>query len=133
MFRQVAVAAKMAARSSGVRSAQVIKPVQFAQFVRYSSHGSMLTKEDVLARTVSVLKSFDLKNSSDKITVDTQFTKDLGMDSLDYNDALVAIEEEFDVVFDDKSANEIRTVGETVDYVIDNYLPEQQDLDKEVR
>ncbi|QPG73201.1 hypothetical protein FOA43_000508 [Brettanomyces nanus] len=148
MFRQIAYAArnsaKLASRAATFRAAtlrattsvgSMMRPVAFTpvKFMRFSSTGSSLTKEDVLARTVSVLKTFELKNSTDKIELETQFTKDLGMDSLDYNDALVALEEEFDVVFDDKSANEIKTVGETVSYVLKNYLPEQQDLDKEVR
>lgn len=133
MFRQFAIAARNCTRST--LRVPAVKPAYFApmKFMRFSSTGSTLTKEDVLARTVSVLKSFDLKNSENKINLNTQFTKDLGMDSLDYNDALVALEEEFDVVFDDKSANEIKTVGETVSYILKNYVPEQQDLDKEVR
>lgn len=65
--------------------------------------------------------------------MDTQFGKDLGMDSLDYNDALVALEEEFDVVFDDKVANEIKTVGEAVEYIQKNSMPEEDILDKEIR
>ncbi len=135
MFRQFSIAAKNATRLSSVMAVRAVRPSVFApvRFARFVSTGSPLTREDVLARTVSVLKSFDLKNSGDKIGLHTQFTKDLGMDSLDYNDALVALEEEFDIVFDDKSANEIKTVGETVNYVLKNYLPEQQDLDKEVR
>ncbi|VEU21105.1 DEKNAAC102020 [Brettanomyces naardenensis] len=133
MFRQFTFAARSSARLA--TRAAVIRPAVFTpvNFMRLSSTGSPLTREDVIARTISVLKTFELKNSTDKIDVDTQFTKDLGMDSLDYNDALVALEEEFDVVFDDKTANEIKTVGETVDYVLKTYIPEQEDLDKEVR
>ncbi|QOU22931.1 hypothetical protein BRETT_003120 [Brettanomyces bruxellensis] len=135
MLKQFSIAAKNATRLPYMMAARAVRPSAFTpvRFTRFVSTGSPLTKEDVLARTVSVLKSFDLKNSGDKIGLNTQFTKDLGMDSLDYNDALVALEEEFDVVFDDKSANEIKTVGETVNYVLKNYLPEQQDLDREVR
>ncbi|ODV83302.1 hypothetical protein CANARDRAFT_30079 [[Candida] arabinofermentans NRRL YB-2248] len=95
--------------------------------------GSTLTKEDVLARSISVLNSFAKKTSGDQIVPETEFIKDLGMDSLDYNDALVALEEEFDIVFDDKAANEIRSVGQCVDYVLANYMPTQETLDHEIR
>ncbi|GME74391.1 unnamed protein product [Ambrosiozyma monospora] len=101
--------------------------------VRFLATGSTLTKEDVLARSISVLKTFDIKQNADTITPQTEFIKDLGMDSLDYNDALVALEEEFDVVFDDNTANEIKSVGQTVDYILKNYLPAQELLDKEIR
>lgn len=59
--------------------------------IRFNSTNAGLTKEDVLSRSVQVLKGFDLKSQS--ITMDSKFIQDLGMDSLDYNDALVAIEE----------------------------------------
>lgn len=94
---------------------------------------SNVSRDDVFARSIAVLKTFELKNINDEITSSTQFTKDLGMDSLDYNDALVALEEEFDVVFDDAVANEITTVGEAVDYISKNIMPEEDILDKEIR
>ncbi|GMM31357.1 hypothetical protein DAMA08_041020 [Martiniozyma asiatica (nom. inval.)] len=92
---------------------------------------STLNQQDVLARSITVLKTFDIKDTP--ITMETQFGKDLGLDSLDYNDALIALEEEFDVVFDDKVANEIKSVGEAVSYIKENYLPEEELLDKEIR
>ncbi|KAG0683134.1 acyl carrier protein, partial [Pichia californica] len=93
---------------------------------------STLSEDDVLKRSISVLKTFELKTPEQPISMSTQFGKDLGMDSLDYNDALVALEEEFDVVFDDKVANEITTVGEAVKYISKNHMPEEDILDKEV-
>lgn len=94
---------------------------------------STLSQDQVLARSVAVLKTFELKTPEAPITLQTQFGKDLGMDSLDYNDALVALEEEFDVVFDDKVANEITTVGEAVEYITKNVMAEEDILDKEIR
>lgn len=94
---------------------------------------TILSQSDVLNRSIAVLKTFEIKNSNDIITMDTQFGKDLGLDSLDYNDALIALEEEFDVVFDDDVANEIKTVGEAVSYITKNQIPEEDILDKEIR
>lgn len=94
---------------------------------------STLSQQDVLNRSIAVLKTFELKTPEQPITMTTQFGKDLGMDSLDYNDALVALEEEFDVVFYDKVANEITTVGEAVEYIKKNHMPEEDILDKEIR
>ena len=105
------------------------RPAALARF-RFAS---TLSKEDVLTRSVAVLKTFEIKTPEQPITLSTQFGKDLGMDSLDYNDALVALEEEFDVVFDDNVANEITTVGEAVEYITKNAMPEEDLLDKEIR
>lgn len=118
MFRQ---AARLALRQQAFR---------FPTAFRFQS---TLSENDVLRRSVAVLQTFELKTPNQPINMDTQFGKDLGMDSLDYNDALVALEEEFDVVFDDKVANEITTVGEAVEYITKNHMPEEDILDKEVR
>ncbi|AWU75402.1 acyl carrier protein [Pichia kudriavzevii] len=113
------------------RSVVISRPVRVVPFSLRAY--SQLTPESILARSTSVLKTFELKTPEAPITMDTQFGKDLGMDSLDYNDALVALEEEFDVVFDDKVANEIKTVGEAVEYIQKNSMPEEDILDKEIR
>ncbi|KAH3670926.1 hypothetical protein OGAPHI_000637 [Ogataea philodendri] len=108
------------ARATRTASVARFHPVRFTNGVRFYSSPSSLTKDDVLARSVSVLNSFDLKVPADSIGLQTEFIKDLGMDSLDYNDVLVALEEEFDVVFEDNVANDIKSVGECVDYVLKN-------------
>ncbi|TID29142.1 hypothetical protein CANINC_002099 [Pichia inconspicua] len=127
MFAQTA---RLALRS--VRSTAVPRFTASTAFSAFRFQ-STLSKEDVLNRSIAVLKTFELKNANDKITMETQFGKDLGMDSLDYNDALVALEEEFDVVFDDNVANEISTVGEAVEYITKNHMAEEDILDKEIR
>ncbi|KAG7816827.1 hypothetical protein KL942_003954 [Ogataea angusta] len=125
-------AAKVARAVRPVPAARM-QPVRFMNGVKFYSSTSSLTKEDVLARSISVLNSFELKVPSNSIGMETEFIKDLGMDSLDYNDVLVALEEEFDVVFDDNVANEIKSVGECVDYVLKSYTPAQESLDPEIR
>lgn len=111
--------------------AKAAVPAFRAPFVRFQS--TALSQSAVLNRSIAVLKTFEIKNANDAITMETQFGKDLGLDSLDYNDALIALEEEFDIVFDDDVANEITTVGEAVEYITKNQVAEEQMLDKEVR
>ena len=50
------------------------------------------------------------------ITLDTAFT-DLGADSLDLFQIISALEEEFDMEFDGDDAEDIKTVGDAVDYI----------------
>ncbi len=48
----------------------------------------------------------------DSITEDTSFTDDLGADSLDIFQIIMAIEEQFEIEIDDEEAQQIVTVGD---------------------
>ena len=55
------------------------------------------------------------------ITLDTSFVDDLGADSLDAVDLIMAIEEEFNIPeLDEDIVNELLTVGDVVRYLSDN-------------
>ena len=51
------------------------------------------------------------------ITIDASFIDDLGADSLDLVELVMAMEEEFDVKIEDEEAEKIRTVKDAVDFV----------------
>jgi len=51
------------------------------------------------------------------ITLNSSFIEDLGADSLDIVELVMALEEEFDLVIPDEDAEKIRTVGEAVNYI----------------
>lgn len=55
----------------------------------------------------------------DSITVDTKF-EDLGADSLDLVEMVMALEEEFDIQIDDEEVEKIATVGDVVNYITAN-------------
>ncbi|MBE3093147.1 MAG: acyl carrier protein [Chloroflexi bacterium] len=52
-----------------------------------------------------------------KITEDSSFVDDLGADSLDIVELIMAFEEEFDIEIPDEDAEKIKTVGDTVKYL----------------
>ncbi|GMM36541.1 acyl carrier protein [Saccharomycopsis crataegensis] len=79
-----------------------------------------LPEDQVSKRIIDVVKSFDKVNSTAPITSTTNFITDLGLDSLDTVEVLVAIEEEFDIEIEDKDADEIKTVGQAIDYIVKN-------------
>ena len=58
--------------------------------------------------------------SEEKITMDTSLESDLGADSLDLVDLLMALEEEFGIEVPDKDIETIKTVGDIVDYIENN-------------
>ena len=57
--------------------------------------------------------------SEDEIGMDTSFTEDIGADSLDLVELIMALEQEFDVEIDDDEVEGIRTVGDAVRYIKD--------------
>jgi acyl carrier protein len=52
-----------------------------------------------------------------EVTEEASFVDDLGADSLDIVELIMALEEEFELQISDKDAEQITTVGEAVDYI----------------
>lgn len=52
-----------------------------------------------------------------EVSLETKFVEDLGADSLDLVELIMALEEEFGVSISDEEAEKITTVGETVSYI----------------
>jgi len=59
----------------------------------------------------------ELGIEEDTIEVNSNLAEDLGADSLDAVELIMAIEEEFDIEIDDSSATKIKTVQDIVDYL----------------
>ncbi len=56
----------------------------------------------------------------DEIALDKAFIDDLGADSLDIVELVMAMEEEFGVEIPDEAAEKIQTVKDAVDYITEN-------------
>ena len=54
------------------------------------------------------------------ITMEASFIDDLGADSLDIVELIMALEEEFDMEIPDSDAEKVVTVGDVVDYIKDH-------------
>ena len=68
------------------------------------------------ARVRSIIAD-QLGVSEEEIRPDSNFIEDLGADSLDIVELIMAMEEEFDTEIPDEEAENIRTVGDAVGYV----------------
>ncbi|MGI6697944.1 MAG: acyl carrier protein [Clostridiales bacterium] len=53
----------------------------------------------------------------EEISSDARFIEDLGADSLDLVELIMALEEEFDLEIPDEDAEKIGTVGDAVEYI----------------
>jgi acyl carrier protein len=58
-----------------------------------------------------------LQVDGEQVTLDASFMDDLGADSLDTVELIMALEEEFDIEIPDSEAENIRTVQEAIDYL----------------
>ena len=61
-----------------------------------------------------------LGKSDEEVNNDSSFVDDLGADSLDTVELVMALEEEFDLEIADEEAEQISTVQEAVDYINSN-------------
>ncbi|QLL32389.1 hypothetical protein HG536_0C05580 [Torulaspora globosa] len=103
----------LVAKNAYIGATQVVTPARF-----YSA--ASVDKKEITTRVIDVIKAFDKTAAASEVTPQTYFHKDLGLDSLDTVELLVAIEEEFDIEIPDKIADELKSVGETVDYIASN-------------
>ncbi len=78
-----------------------------------------MSKADNIEERVHNIVCEQLGTTRDKITAETSFINDLGADSLDTVELVMALEEEFDIEIPDEDAEKIKTVGEAVSYIKD--------------
>lgn len=62
-----------------------------------------------------IVKELNVKD--DNITMETKLAEDLGADSLDAVEIILALEDKYGVAIDDEVAKGIKTVGDLVNYV----------------
>lgn len=75
----------------------------------------MASEADVAA-TIKDIIAERLDKSADEVVPSAGFMEDLGADSLDLTELLMALEEEFNIDIDD-DANQIETVGDAIKYI----------------
>ena len=57
---------------------------------------------------------------ADEVSIDSTFIDDLGADSLDIVELIMAFEEEFNIEIQDEAAEKIKTVQDVVTYIDQN-------------
>jgi len=75
---------------------------------------------DELFEKVKGVIADQLAVDEDEITEDASFIDDLGADSLDIVELVMALEEEFGVSIPDEQAEKIKSVGDAVDFIAEN-------------
>lgn len=71
---------------------------------------------DIFERVKKVtVEELDVK--AEEVAMESSFTEDLGADSLDVVELVMAFEDEFGIDIPDEEVGEIKTVGNAVDYI----------------
>ncbi|AJC73363.1 acyl carrier protein [Pseudothermotoga hypogea DSM 11164 = NBRC 106472] len=76
-----------------------------------------MDRKEVFEKVTSIL-SDKLGVKQDKIEENSKLIDDLGADSLDLVDLVMALEEEFDVKIADDQLQKISTVKDVIDYIV---------------
>lgn len=75
-----------------------------------------MTEEEIFNKIADLIAD-NFQIDKDKITKDTDFTKDLDADSIDLVEFIMQLEDEFGSEIPDEDAAKIITVGDAVNYV----------------
>ncbi len=78
-----------------------------------------MEREEILEKVKAVIVE-QLNVEEDDVTEDASFVDDLGADSLDIVELVMALEEEFGISIPDEEAESIKTVGDAVNYIESN-------------
>ena len=76
--------------------------------------------ESATLEKLQAIVSNQLGIDKEKVVPTADFTKELGADSLDVVELVMAFEEEFGIEIDDEVAGEMSTVQDALDYIESN-------------
>ena len=78
-----------------------------------------MSTEEIFEKVKGVIVE-QLGVAEGNITMKASFIDDLGADSLDIVELIMALEEEFDIEIPDSDAEKVVTVGDVVEYIKDH-------------
>lgn len=76
-----------------------------------------MNKEEILVKVKNVVAE-KLNVGEDQVTIEAKFVEDLGADSLDQVELIMALEDEFDLKIPEEEAEKLSTVGIAIDYIV---------------
>ncbi|XP_051121143.1 acyl carrier protein 2, mitochondrial-like [Andrographis paniculata] len=110
-YLRVDVNPALAIRTTGGGLSQLIKRCYSEE-----ARGTFLDKSEVADRVIGVVKKFQ-KVEPSKVTPNAHFQNDLGLDSLDAVEIVMALEEEFGFEIPDDEADKINSIKMAVDFI----------------
>uniref|UniRef100_A0A6U0HED3 Acyl carrier protein n=1 Tax=Helicotheca tamesis TaxID=374047 RepID=A0A6U0HED3_9STRA len=111
----LSAAARFAVRSAASRGNAVFR-LQQPMIVRTFAASTFVDPTEATDRIVQVVKNFDKVDPS-KVSPESKFADDLGLDSLDAVEVVMAIEDEFAIEIPDAEADKISSIADAVEYI----------------
>ena len=96
----------------------VAKSVRVAISTTNANHQplQLMSDKSIEARVKDIIVD-QLGVNADQVTLEAKFVEDLGADSLDTVELVMAFEEEFDIEVPDEEAEKLQAVGDVVTYI----------------
>jgi acyl carrier protein len=82
-----------------------------------NSHLNYIMSDKSIEARVKDIIVDQLGVNADQVTTEAKFVEDLGADSLDTVELVMAFEEEFDIEVPDEEAEKLQAVGDVVTYI----------------
>ncbi|KAK3520800.1 hypothetical protein QTP70_032373 [Hemibagrus guttatus] len=103
-------------------------PTPALQLCRQYCDSQPLTLHSIEERVMNVLKLYD-KIKPETLQTSSHFMKDLGLDSLDQVEIIMAMEDEFGFEIPDAEAEKLMTPAEVVQYIASKKDVKHQDFE----
>ncbi|XP_043648536.1 acyl carrier protein, mitochondrial isoform X2 [Drosophila teissieri] len=91
---------------------------QLSQKFAVRNYSAKSTIEDIKFRVLKVVSAYD-KVTAEKLNVESHFINDLGLDSLDHVEVIMAMEDEFGFEIPDSDAEKLLKPADIIKYVAD--------------
>ena len=78
-----------------------------------------VTPDEVLERVLNTIRNYE-KVDAAKVNKNSHLIKDLGLDSLDAVEIVMALEDEFCIEIPDEAADNIASIPDAVAYIVSN-------------
>lgn len=118
MFRSSLLRTLRMPVAAGVRPALMPRIALAQPLVRHYSAFPALTRDIAKERILELLEGYDKVDATKEITEESSFVSDLGLDSLDVVEVVMEVEHEFNIQIPDHEADTLKTVGQTIDYIL---------------
>ena len=99
-----------------LKLARVMPRTPLVSMARCFSVPTFVDRAEVTERVINRVKDFE-KVPADKVNAKAHFVNDLGLDSLDAVEVVMAVEEEFSIEIPDDVADDLLSIAQCVDFI----------------